>query len=110
MSILFSVQYVGDEGTGLAAICLGNGKLIGFDGADGRYSGSYIEDGGRIRGKVHLTNSEEWPLVTGNRLKPGDVLEVAFDWPREVLDGEPQPAFLNGQQVTVKFKKIGEID
>lgn len=110
MSILFSVQYVGEQGMGVVAVCVGNGKLIGFDGGDGRYRGTYIEDGGRIRGTVQLTYREEWPLVTGNNLLPGDVLEVAFDWPREAFEGQPQTAYLHGQPVKVTATKIGEID
>lgn len=109
MSILFSVQYVGDHGAGVAAICVSNGKLIGFDGSGGRYRGTYIEEGGRVRGKVQLTNADEWPLVTGNRFAPGDVLEMAFDWPREAFDGEPQSAYLQGQSVKVTATRIGEI-
>ncbi len=110
MSILFSVRYVGEQGMGAAAICVSKGKLIGFDGGDGRYTGSYVEEGGRIRGKIQLTYQQEWPLVTANRLTPGDVLEVAFDWPREALEGEPQSAYIHGQPVKVTVTKIGEID
>jgi hypothetical protein len=109
MAILFSVQYIGLKGNGLAAICMGNGTIVGFDGADGRYSGSYIESGGRIRGLVRLTHREEWPLVTGATFKPGDVIELAFDWPVEFAEGQPQQVFLGGQPVKVIAKKIGEI-
>jgi hypothetical protein len=109
MAILFAMQYVGSKGNGLAAICIGNGSIVGFDGTDGRYRGSYIEDAGRIRGRVKMSYPGEWPLVTGAVLQPGDVVELAFDWSLEFADGAPQQLFVNGQPVTIIARKIGEI-
>lgn len=109
MSILFAVRYVGSKGNGLAAICVGNGTIIGFDGSDGRYHGSYIEAGGRFRGRLKMTFPGEWPLVTGTPFRPGDVVEVAFDWPREFTEGQPQQLFVAGNPVTITAARIGEV-
>jgi hypothetical protein len=109
MSILFSVRYVGQTGLGVAAMCLGGGTIVGFDGADGRYRGRYTEDANGIRGTITLTLPGPWPLVTGGQAVANVPLEMAFDWPPGFADGQPQQIYLGGEPVTVTLQKIGEI-
>ncbi len=109
MAILYAVRYVGDEGIGVAAVCAGKGSLVGFDGSDGHYRGTYAEQNGRFFGKIVLTSDEHWPLVTGGTIGAGESIEMAFDLPKDFANGEPQEIYLNGQPVKLTIKKIGEI-
>lgn len=109
MSILYSVSYAGADGFGMAALLIGNGHVVGFDGSDGRYRGTYVEEDGRLRGNVVLTSHDEWPLVTGGTIAAGEQIEMAFDWPSNFDNGEPQQLLLKGLPITVTLRKIGEI-
>lgn len=111
MSVLFRVRYVGSEGAGVAAISIGSGKIIGFDGAEGLYQGKYIEENGRVRGSASYTLPPQWPLVTGGTSDEGGPFELTFDWPASCIsDGEPHQLFINGQPLKATLTRIGEID
>lgn len=110
VSVLFRVRYMGAEGMGVAAICIGGGKIVGFDGADGRYQGRYIEQDGRIRGTAKLMLPPGWPLVTGGTSDSGMPAELTFDWPAAAIEsGEPLELFVNGLPVQATVTKIGQI-
>jgi len=48
------MNFVGMGGTGGGAVYVGNGMIVGIDAGNLRYSGTYIEEGGRMKGTVNL--------------------------------------------------------
>jgi len=54
VSALYAMNFVGMGGTGGGAVYVGNGKIVGIDAGNLRYSGTYIEEGGRMKGTVNL--------------------------------------------------------
>ncbi|WP_407114416.1 hypothetical protein [Bradyrhizobium sp. LMG 9283] len=48
------MNFVGMAGTGGGAVYVGNGKIVGIDAGSLRYSGNYIEKGGRMKETVNL--------------------------------------------------------
>ncbi|WP_316228041.1 MULTISPECIES: hypothetical protein [unclassified Bradyrhizobium] len=109
MSALYAMNYVGSSGAGGGAIYVGNGKILGIDVGNLRYSGSYTQQGGRLKGNVDLYAPTGGTLVTGTQVPPGTKWSLVFDWPTTFADGSPQPITLQGQAVHVVFDKIGDI-
>jgi hypothetical protein len=109
MSTLYSLRYAGKTGLGVAAMSIGGGLIVGFDGAEGRYHGSYDEKDGRIRGTVTLTMAGAWPMVTGESAVQGQKLEITLDLPADFGNGEPHEIMLSGHPVTITAKKIGDV-
>jgi hypothetical protein len=109
MSAFYAMRYVGQTGLGMAAIYIGHGIVLGFDGADGRYEGTYREVDDHFLAKVGLTFNQPWPLITGEVAKPGVAMVVEIDWPLDFADGAPRQVFLAGLPVTVIMQKVGDI-
>lgn len=110
MSALFAMRYVGQSGLGAGAVVIGNGKIVGIDGANGRYHGSYTEQNGRMRGTVNLSIPGGGILVTGQQLPDGQQIQFAADWPVNLADGKPRQLTVAGRTVAVTFEKIGDIN
>jgi hypothetical protein len=109
MGSFYVMRYVGQTGLGMAGLYIGRGIILGFDGADGRYQGTYKEIDGRFLATVTLTFSLPWPLITGETAQAGEPLSVAIDWPLDFANGEPRQVFLGGHPVIVMLQKIGDI-
>ena len=109
MSVLYALRYAGKTGIGVAAICIGGGTIVGFDGADGRYRGTYRVVNGRLQGEMTLTMAGVWPMVTGERSAAGQKLDITLDLPAEFGDGSPQQVSVGGHPVTITAQKVGEV-
>lgn len=109
MSALYTMQYVGQTGTGAGAIYIGKGVIVGIDVGGGRYNGTYAEGAGRLKGNVVLSAPNGAMLVSGQKLSPGSTLQLTVDWPLGFANGQPQLISVGGRQVQVKFEKIGDI-
>lgn len=109
MSALYLMQYVGNAGYGIGAIYIGKGVIVGADAGNGRYSGSYKEEGGRLKASVTLTMTQAGPLVTGQMVPAGTKLPITADWPSNFANGEPQSVSVSGHPVQVTFEKVGDI-
>lgn len=110
MSALYAMRYLGQSGIGLGAIYIGKGKIVGVDVANGRYSGSYKEEGGRVKATAQLSAPPGGAiLVTGAQLPAGQSIPLTADWPANFADGNAQTIMVMGQPVQVTFEKIGDI-
>ena len=113
MKALYTMQYVGQEGTGAGALYVGGGIVLGVDIANCRYNGTYVEERGRLIGTASLsapTDREAGPLVTGAVLGPGESIPLKVDWPEGDLDdGKPRTLSVAGREIAVVFSKIGDI-
>lgn len=109
MNSLFAMRYVGAAGLGAGAVVVGNGKIIGIDGANGRYHGSYTEQNGRMRGTVNLSIPGGGFLVTGHQLRDGQQIQLQADWASNLGDGQPRQVSIGGLNVAVTFEKIGDV-
>jgi hypothetical protein len=109
MSALYAMRYVGQMGLGMAAVYIGRGIILGFDGADGRYEGTFKIVNGRFLATLSLTFTQPWPLITGIVAKPGVPMSIAVDWPEDFANGEPRQVFFLGFPVTVMLEKMGDI-
>ena len=110
MSALYTMRYLGQSGVGMGAIYIGRGIIIGVDVANGRYSGTYREEGGRLKGTAKLFAPPGGAiLVTGDQLPEGQVIPMQIDWPINFADGSPQTTMVQGTSVLVSFEKIGDI-
>jgi hypothetical protein len=109
MSALYAMRFAGVADTGSGAIYIGKGKIVGIDVGNLRYSGRYIEEGGRLNGTVELYAPTGGLLVTGVQVPAGSRWNVTFDWPANFSDGKPQPIMINGRPVQVVLEKIGDI-
>ena len=109
MSALYAMRYVGKEGLGFGAIYIGHGKIVGIDAANGRYQGTYTENGGRMKGLVSMSAPPGGAmLVTGATLPAGKKMTVMFDWPDTFANGQPQQLNVGGSQVSVTMEKVGD--
>lgn len=110
MSALYAMRYVGQSGLGVGAIYIGKGSIVGVDAANIRFSGTYTEDGGRIKASLQMTAPAGGsPLVTGGTLAEGQSVPLTADWPANFADGSSQAISVMGRQVQVSFEKIGDI-
>ena len=110
MSALYAMRYLGQSGVGMGAIYIGRGVIIGVDVANGRYSGTYTEEGGRLKGNARLSAPPGGAiLVTGAQLPEGQAIPLQVDWPANFADGSAQTISVQGMPVQVTFEKIGDI-
>jgi hypothetical protein len=109
MSALYAMNFVGQSGTGGGAIYIGSGKIVGIDVGNLRYSGTYVEAAGRVKGTVIMRAPTGGQLVIGTQLPAGSQLSASVDWPANFADGQPQVILIEGKSVHVVFEKIGDI-
>jgi hypothetical protein len=98
MSALYAMRY--SEG-GASAIYIGRGTIVGIGTRNGRYNGTYSEEGGRM--KVNMTLS----MPSGAGGQP--IQQITADWPANFADGQPHQIIVQGQPIQVTFEKIGDI-
>jgi Thoeris protein ThsB, TIR-like domain len=109
MSAFYIMRYLGRTGTGFGAIYIGKGTIVGVDVQNGRYHGTFMEDGGRIKVIATLSLAEGGTLVTGAQVSPGTKLPLSADWPADFANGSPQQIMVQGSPVQVAFEKVGDI-
>lgn len=110
MRALYVMNYLGSTGLGAGVLYIGNGQILGTDVGMSRYEGSYVEEGGRIRGTAKITATIPGStLVTGAVLPPGGSLPISVDWPEDFANGSAQLATVGRQEVQVTLTKIGDI-
>src|SRR5690348_9844355 len=109
MSALYIMRYLGGTGTGFGSIYIGRGKIVGVDVGNGRYAGTYSEQGGRIKGNAQLSMPQGGVLVTGAQVPAGTKIQLTVDWPADFANGSLQAISVNGQPVQVTFEKVGDI-
>lgn len=109
MSAFYAMNFVGQGGTGGGAVYVGNGKIVGIDVGNLRYSGTYAVQGGRLKGSVDLYAPTGGSLVTGVQVPAGSRWSIALDWPANFADGTPQALIVQGSPVHVVFEKVGDI-
>jgi hypothetical protein len=109
MSALYVISYTGQIGIGAAAIYVGRGRVVGIDVGNVRYSGSYEEIDGRLRGAITLEAKSRMSLVTGVSLSPGQKIQFTFDWPQNFASGQPQQLSVMGRAITVTVEKVGDV-
>ncbi len=110
MSTLYAMRYLGQSGIGLGAIYIGRNVILGVDVTNGRYKGTYTEEGGRLKGTATLSAPAGGAvLVTGAQLPAGQAIPLKVDWPVNFADGSAQTIMVQGQPVQVTFEKIGDI-
>lgn len=109
MSALYAMRYAGQADTGAGAIYVGKGTIVGVDVGNGRYPGTYTEQGDRLKGTVTMSFPNGGTLVTGQQMSPGSSLQLTADWPSNFADGKPQQINVGGRPVNVTFERIGDI-
>jgi hypothetical protein len=109
MSALYAMSFVGLGGTGGGAVYVGKGKIVGIDVGNLRYSGTYTEQNGRLKGTVDLYAPTGGTLVTDARVPAGSRWNIALDWPVNFSDGRPQALTVQGRSVHVVFEKIDDV-
>lgn len=110
MSALYVMRYLGRTGVGWGTVYVGRGTVLGADVADGRYKGTYVESGGRIKGNVALIIPPGGVLlVTGAQLPAGATVPLTIDWPLDFGNGQAQQVMVPGGQVQVTFEKLGDV-
>lgn len=109
MSALYAMRYIGQTSGGAGAIYIGKGVIVGIDIGNLRYKGTYVEDGGRIRGTATLSAPQGGTLVTGASMPAGSSIQLSVDWPSNFGNGQPQQVMVAGQPVQVMFDKIGDV-
>ena len=110
MSALYAIRYLGSTGVGFGSVYIGKNVVVGIDVANGRYNGTYTEEGGRLK----LTGNLSAPpggavLVTGDQLPAGQSIPLIADWPTNFADGSTQQITVMGKPVQVTFEKVGDI-
>ena len=94
----------------MGAIYIGRGVIVGVDVTNGRYSGTYTEEGGRLKGTAKLSAPPGGAiLVTGAQLPEGQAIPLQVDWPMNFANGSAQTILVQGMPVQVTFEKIGDI-
>lgn len=110
MSALYAMRYLGQSGIGMGVIYIGKGVIVGVDVTNGRYSGTYTEEGGRLKGTATLSAPPGGAiLVTGAQLPAGQSIPLIADWPANFADGSTQEITVTGHPVQVTFEKIGDV-
>ena len=105
---LYAMYYVGQTGTGSGAVYVGNGKIVGIDVGNLRFHGTYVEQGGRLKGTVTMSAPTGGTLVTGAQLPAGTQLKLTLDWPSNFANGTPQAISIEGRPVHLTLEKIGD--
>lgn len=110
MSALYAMRYLGQSGVGMGAIYIGKGVIVGIDVMNGHYSGTYKEEGGRVKATATLSAPPGGAvLVTGAQLPAGQSIPLTADWPANFADGSAQQIIVLGRPVQVTFEKIGNV-
>lgn len=110
MSALYIMRYLGQTGIGFGSVYVGNGVILGVDVANGRYKGTYTEEGGRVKVTAQLSAPPGGcMLVTGAQLQPGQSVPLTADWPANFADGQAKAISVLGGEVQVTFEKVGDI-
>ncbi len=110
MSALYLIRFLGHSGIGLGTIYIGKGVILGVDVTNARYSGTYTEEGGRIKGTATLSAPPGGTiLVTGDPLPEGQSVPLTADWPANFADGSAQEIVVMGRPVQVTFEKVGDV-
>jgi hypothetical protein len=109
MSALYKIRYLGSTGVGFGVLYIGRGKIIGIDVTNTRYTGSYVDEGGRMKGNLTLAPLVDAVLVTGKQVSPGTTIPITIDFPSNFADGRPQKVSVGGLPVAVTFEKIGDV-
>lgn len=110
MSALYAMRYLGQSGVGMGAIFVGKGVIVGVDVTNGRYNGTYTEEGGRVTVTATLSAPEGGAtLVTGAPLPAGQTIPLTADWPANFADGSTQEIMIMDRPVQVTFEKIGDV-
>lgn len=110
MSALYVMRYLGQTGVGMGTMYIGRGVILGVDVANGRYNGTYTEEGGRMKATATLSAPPGGAiLVTGAQLPAGQSIPLTADWPANFADGSAQEITVMGQPVQVTFEKIGDV-
>lgn len=105
VSALYAMSLVGMGGTGGGTVYVGNGKIVGVGAGNLRYRGTYIEQGGRIKGTVNLYAPTGGTLVTGAQVPADSRWSLTLDWPANFSDGKPQAPIVEGRQVHIVMEK-----
>lgn len=108
MSALFEVHYHGIAGAGGAAIYIGKGQILGVGIEGAHYHGTYSEEAGRLSGHATLTSAGV-PLVTGQAVRSGEKVSIAFSLPADTGGGTPVQITVGGKPVMASFTKVGDI-
>ncbi|MCH9054141.1 MAG: hypothetical protein IIA72_24390 [Proteobacteria bacterium] len=110
MSALYAMRYLGQSDVGMGTLYIGRGVIVGVDVANGRYSGTYTEEGGRMKATATLSAPPGGAtLVTGDQLPAGQSVPLTADWPANFADGSAQEIMVMGRPVQVTFEKIGDV-
>jgi len=109
MSALYAMHFVGKGGRGGGAVYVGNGKIVGIDVGNLRYTGTFTEQDGRLQGTVDLYAPTGGTLVTGAQVPAGSRWSIALDWPADFADGSLQALVVQGSPVHVVFEKVADI-
>lgn len=109
MSALYAMRYLGGTGVGMGAIFIGKGIILGVDVSNGRYNGTYTEEGDRLQASLTLSMPTGGVLVTGDQVPPGTEIPLTADWPKDFANGQAQQIIVSGNPVEVTFEKIGDV-
>ena len=109
MSALYRMTYTGSADEGFAVLYIGQGLVLGMDAAGSRIHGTFIEEGGRLRGLMTLTGDEEGYTAGGQIMQAGQSAEIKIDWDADFATGRPQECVLLGDPLQIVFEKIGNI-
>ena len=111
MSALYLMRYVGQSGTGHAALYMGREAILGIDTGGCVYRGSYDErpDGG-MDGEVTITAPATGAvLATGDMLGGSQSIPIGASLSADFGNETPQLIFVGPKAVEVKFEKIGDL-
>ena len=110
MGALYAMRYLGQSGVGMGVVYIGKGVIVGIDVTNGRYSGTYTQEGGRMKVIATLSAPPGGAiLVTGDPLPPGQSIPLTADWPATFADRSAQEITVMGHPVQVTFEKIGGV-
>ena len=109
MSALYVMRYVGGTGnTGVGAIYIGKGTIVGVDVQNGRYHGTFTDHEGRVKATV-VCPRQKVSRCDRHQVAPGTTVPLTADWPADFANGQPQQIMVQGRPVQVTFEKIGDV-
>jgi hypothetical protein len=106
MSALYAMRY---SGGGASAIYIGKGTIVGIGTKNGRYNGTYSEEGGRMKVNMTLLMPSGGAFVSGQSVPVGGLVQITADWPANFADGQPHQIIVQGRPIQVTFEKIGDV-
>jgi hypothetical protein len=107
-AMTFSSEPPKPPASGVGAIYIGEGIILGMDQNGGRYHGTYVQRGDRIMGNALLTFPQGGTLVTGLKMKPGWKVVLATNWPADLANAGQLELDVMQDMVQVSFEKIGD--